>query len=462
MKIEDQTGVGALHEARARKSPRRSPGNGKAMTDAVSTDDFYAYMPMHNYIFTPSRELWPAGSVNSRIPPIRVGTDPETNEPIFIKASTWLDQNRPAEQMTWAPGEPMLINDRLISEGGWIERKGVHCFNLYRPPRIEPGDPEQAGLWLDHTQTVFGADSHHIVQWLAHRVQRPQIKINHALFLGAKQGVGKDTMLEPVKYAVGPWNFAEVSPQQMLGRFNGFLKSVILRISEAHDLGEVNRYQFYDHLKAYTAAPPDVLRIDEKNIREYSVLNCCGAILTSNHKFDGIYLPEDDRRHFVAWSNLDKADFSAGYWNRIWSYYADGGLRHVAAYLRQLDISGFDPKAPPPKTEAFWDIVNASRPSEDSELEDILDELGSPAATTLKRVIAGAAEAGRENFKDWLRDRKNRRVIPHRFEACGYVPVRNPNRKTGVWVIDGERQVVYAKQDLSLREHLAAARELGQ
>ena len=29
-----------------------------------------------------------------------------------------------------------------------------------------------------------------------------------------------------------------------------------------------------------------------------------------------------------------------------------GGFEHVAAYLGELDISGFDPKAPPPKTPA--------------------------------------------------------------------------------------------------------------
>jgi hypothetical protein len=102
-------------------------------------------------------------------------------------------------------------------------------------------------------------------------VQRPQVKINHALVLGGLQGIGKDTLLQPVKRAAGPWNVSEVSPQHMLGRFNGFLKSVILRVNEARDLGEVNRFAFYDHLKAYTAAPPDVLRVDEKNLREYSV-----------------------------------------------------------------------------------------------------------------------------------------------------------------------------------------------
>jgi hypothetical protein len=38
------------------------------MTADVELDDFYAYMPSHNYIFVPTRAPWPAGSVNARIP----------------------------------------------------------------------------------------------------------------------------------------------------------------------------------------------------------------------------------------------------------------------------------------------------------------------------------------------------------------------------------------------------------
>jgi hypothetical protein len=67
-------------------------------------------------------------------------------------------------------------------------------------------------------------------------VQRPGEKINHALVLGGKQGIGKDSLLEPVKEAVGRWNWREISPTQMLGRFNGWTKSVVVRISEACDL----------------------------------------------------------------------------------------------------------------------------------------------------------------------------------------------------------------------------------
>ena len=159
-------------------------------------------------------------------------------------------------------------------------------------------------------------------------------KINHALVLGGGQGIGKDTLIEPVKHAVGPWNVSEVSPQHMLGRFNGFLKSVILRVNEARDLGDVNRFQFYDHMKAYIASPPDVLRVDEKNLREYSVPNCCGVVITTNHKADGIYLPADDRRHYVAWSESDEGRFSPKPIGQpCGAGTHEGGDRHVAAYL---------------------------------------------------------------------------------------------------------------------------------
>ena len=122
-------------------------------------------MPSHNYIFAPSREMWPAASVNARIPPIPIldrNGQPKLNkkgEGILQPANEWLDQHRAAEQMTWAPGQPMLIGDRLVSDGGWIERKGCTTFNLYRPPAIIPGNAAKATKWLDHVHRVYPDDA---------------------------------------------------------------------------------------------------------------------------------------------------------------------------------------------------------------------------------------------------------------------------------------------------------------
>ena len=65
-------------------------------------------------------------------------------------------------------------------------------------------------------------------------------------------------------------------------------------------------------------------------------------------------------------------------------------------------------------------------------------------------------------FGLWLRDRKNRRIIPHRLEQCGYVPVRNPTATDGLWKIEGRRQAVYAKATLAIRDQILAASELAK
>ena len=69
----------------------------------------------------------------------------------------------------------------------------------------------------------------------------------------------------------------------------------------------------------------------------------------------------------------------------------------------------------PPKTPAFWAIVDANRAPEDAELADALDalgvndegvDLGRSDAVTLAQLVA---KAERETH-EWLLDRKNRRA----------------------------------------------------
>ena len=463
----DRIGAGYLFKLADEASPGWR-GN------AISLSDFIAYSPQHTYIFIPTRELWPAASVNSRIakiPLLHSNGEPQLDDkdkPKFIQASTWLDQNRAVEQMTWAPGEGMEIRDRLVADGGWIERDGSVCFNLYRPPTIIPGDASKATKWIGLVEKVYPDDAEHFIDYCAHCVQHPQIKINHSILMGGDQGIGKDTMLEPLKRAIGPWNFIEISPKDMDSQFNGYLKSVILRISEAHDLGDISRYQFYERMKTLTASPPDVHRINEKFLKEHYILNCNGTVITSNHKTDGIFLPADDRRNYVMWSETKREEFDQDYWDAIWNWYNSGGDRDIAAYLATKDISAFNPKKPPKQTEAFHAIVNSNRAPEESELADVLDALGRPGVVTLAQIAdaAGEIQFFGSGIKAWIEEPKNRRYIPHRLEDCGYVQLRNPDAKDdGMWsiavadpTIRKRRRTIYADRKLSPRDQIAAAR----
>jgi hypothetical protein len=114
-------------------------------------------------------------------------------------------------------------------------------------------------------------------------------------------------------------------------------------------------------------------------------------------------------------------------------------------------------------------IVRAGAASEEAELADVLELLGAPlnardahgnrsgpVVTTLAKVL----EVTHGDLFEWLKDRKNRRVIPHKFEACGYAPVRNNDAKDGLWVIGGQQQVVYDRLDVSLGDRIKAAQKL--
>lgn len=472
------------------KPPVNAPGEARRMR----TNDFYAYFDEHKYILISNKRLWPRVSVNAAIDPILIDYD-DNGEPIFQAASDFLDRYREVHQMTWAPGEPEVIEGMILDGAGWREHPGRRIFNLYTPPTITLGDASQAGPWIAHVRTVFPNDADHLIRWFAQRVQRPQDKINHALVLGGEQGIGKDTILVPVRMAVGPWNVEEFSPVTAFERFNPHVKAVILRVSEARDLGEITRYKFYDHMKAYTASPPEMLACDEKFIKQYHVPNVVGVIYTTNYE-DGLYLPATDRRHYVAWSGLKKGDLSPAYFDDLYRWFdQEGGNEHVAAYLTYLDLSGFNPKAAPVQTDAFLKMAGAHRSAQWSKVADLLDGLGPtdedgtpvpdgdgeptwPEVVTIAMLVQEAELRVKHvnpfNIDDddflqselsrWLTDNRNAKQVNHLIGELGYGSVQNPDTKTGLWKIQGKRMAIYAKKTsaaplVAVKAYVEAARE---
>jgi hypothetical protein len=375
-----------------------------------------------------------------------------------LAANIWLDRNDAVEQRTWAPGEPQIIEDKLVAEGGFFPKRGARVFNFYKPPPfIIPSTIRDIRFWREHLHTLWPNEAHHIECCFAHRVQRPGEKINHALVLGGEQGVGKDAVIEPLKRAVGAWNFHEISPQEALGVFNEFRQSVVLRISEGKDLGDVDRFAFYEAMKTMIAAPPDTLRVNPKFVKPYYVMNVVAVIITTNHKVGGIFLAPDDRRHYIAWTNLERSAFDEAHWTRYWARLEAGGAAAVADYLRALDISRFNPKAPPPRTQAFYEMVNAMRSEKESEMGDVLDDLERPKALIISNIISRARILGHHDFAEWLKDgSKNGRQTALYLEDCGYRRLSNPHDDRGRWKVGTQRTGVYVRKNLTDREAIAA------
>ena len=436
--------------------PLRKTPSVRSADGAVGFEDLFSVPGASRYYHLPSRGWWTREFVNSILPGIPTG-EWKSGKPVLMPAADWLDRYRRVEQSTYAPGESKIIESRLLSANGWEKREGVHVLNFYDPPQCALGDASKAGWWIDHMRRLYPNEADEIMDWCAFKVQHPEIKINHALFLGGGHGIGKDWIMQGLAAAVGPDNYKTVKPSKLVGKNNPFAKTVILVVNEARDEGDggrIDRFKLYESTKDYAASPPLMLECEDKYIRSHPVLNTLGLAILSNHKTDGIFLESDDRRHLMAWSDVKKEEFTDGFWDERYKWIKGEGAGHVAAYLRQRDVTNYKPGAPPRKTAAFHEIVDASTAPEDDDLADALDELKRPNAVTLAMLLTTSCAADLE----WML--KGKRAVPHRLERCGYVIVKNPNDARGKWSINGKGSKVYAKFELSPVARQLAAEKL--
>jgi hypothetical protein len=311
-----------------------SAGGGAAPSPAiiiskVDYEDFIVYGPSRMCIYMPCRTPWPIATVDEWLPwkeVLDASGNPVRDKKGKIKLqrpTAWLAKNRRAAAMSWAPGKPEFIHDLLPVDSGWVTKTGAVTFNNYRPPIHQSGDAKRAKRWVDHWHALFPADeAEHCIDFLSHLVQHPEIKINHCVVIIGEPKIGKDTLLEPMETAVGAGNYKEITLSNLISKNNEFLRAVFVLLSEARDMGEqgrIDRYGLYDHTKNLLATPPNMLRINEKYIREYYITNCFGMAVTSNHR-DAFYLTPDDRRYYIVVSECKTGTYDAAFWNVWWHW----------------------------------------------------------------------------------------------------------------------------------------------
>jgi hypothetical protein len=274
-----------------------------------------------------------------------------------IEAATSYDENRVAmggrmlAGITYAPGRNVLC-----------EHTGQVFGNKWRDarPAVSGGDP---GPWLEHVQRLIpdDAERRHFLDALAFKVQNPGVKINHALLIGGAQGAGKDSMIAPLLYAIGgenKTNCTSVETSELTQPWGYFLENEVIIFNELRQTEAIDRRALENRLKPILAAPPELLTVQRKGAHPVQVLNQALVLAMTNFR-DAIAIPTEDRRWWVTWTDaprMAEADATA-----LWRYFHAGGLQAGAAYLRQRDVSAFQPGATPPWTDAKTIMVAQAR-----------------------------------------------------------------------------------------------------
>lgn len=262
--------------------------------------------------------------------------------------------------LTYLPGQQPLLEDHV---------------NMWRPTDLNPKQGD-VSPWLDHMAKFYEQNEiDHLLDWLAHALQKPSVKPGHAVLMGSRyEGIGKDLWLLPVRSAFGKYNVSEIGADSLSSSFNEWLAHKHLIIVQ--EIWSGSRRELSNQLKPLLSSPPDEIMVNEKNVARYPIPNVCATIMLTNHK-DAVSMAAEDRRYFVMWS--EAAPEKAEYYERFarWVMNEDNQSR-VYDYLLKRDVSKFNIKSAPPKTAAKLDMVDATMTKSENlvvVIRDIMEEM---------------------------------------------------------------------------------------
>jgi hypothetical protein len=284
-----------------------------------------------------------------------------------VEASVSFDENRQAKGakalagVTYAAGASILV-----------ARDGLPYGNRWRDARPTPkaGD---VSPWLAHVERMVPEpfEREHLLNALAHKVQFPNHKINHAILMGGNHGSGKDTLFAPFFWAIGgdaKANCSLVKNEDLNSQWGYALECEVMEIAELRQAEAKDRRALENTLKPIIAAPPELLMVNRKGMHPYMALNRVFVIAFSNERV-AISLPSEDRRWFVLWCEAQKLPEAQAV--SLWNWYQHrGGFEAVAHYLHTRDVSDWNPTAPPPMTEAKLIMVEHGMSTAESFLVD--------------------------------------------------------------------------------------------
>ena len=307
----------------------------------IQDDDAYFDM-------TDRREL-SRGTFNALFRHIRCVSTRDQGGKRMVEASVSFDENRQAK------GAKALVGITFAAGGSvLVAREGLVYGNRWRDARPEPV-PGDVTPWMRHMERMvpIAFEREHLLNALAHKVQFPGHKINHAILMGGAPGSGKDTLFAPFFWAIGgkgKANCSLVKSEDLSSQWGYALECEVMEIAELRQTEARDRRALENVLKPIIAAPPELLPVNRKGLHPYMALNRVFVVAFSNERA-AISIPSEDRRWFCLWAEADRLPEAEAV--ALWNWYEHrGGFAAVAAYLSSRDVSAWNPSAPPPMTEA--------------------------------------------------------------------------------------------------------------
>lgn len=296
--------------------------------------------------------------------------------------------------------------------------EGIPYVNSYIPSSV----PEPAKDWKDHEawqicedaiRYIYTDNADLLIQWMAHNVQFPGLKILWAPILIGVQGDGKTTIASILATAMGVQNVKDVSTTALFSDFSAWATGAAVRVLDEIRVSGKRRTEAMDKLKPFITN--EKIFVVAKGKDGHDAINVTNYIAMSNHS-DALALTADDRRWAVMRTRFKTAaerreKFPDERWGKIHEAYRNNpGV--IRSWLLSIDLTGFDRSVAPPMTPDKLDMIEAGRSPMEADVREAI-ELGQFGVSTKvlltdelnkKIVDLGGRALGTNTLSNILRD----------------------------------------------------------
>lgn len=255
-----------------------------------------------------------------------------------------------------------MVQTRTFHAGAPIvthDPNGRTALNMWRP--ITRGAAtDDIGPFIEQVQYLFGADTDVFFDWLAHIEQCPG-KLPHFgwLHIADKFGTGRNWLASVLNRLWLGYVAPSVNMDSLInGGFNGVIAGRVLAVVDEIRAGAAEDAYMMEG-KIRNMLTEESRYIKPKYGREYIEHNACRWLLFSNHK-NAIPMSDSDRRWHVVHLTADwRPDHVYAHLYSLLDH--QPFIDSIGVWLRQRDISGFNPGARPPVTSAKAKAIEASK-----------------------------------------------------------------------------------------------------
>lgn len=328
---------------------------------------------------------------------------------------------------------------------------GLDYINTYTAPKIKLKEPGKGvAAILKHLEHLLPDDKEReiVINYLAHNVQQPGVKMNWSIVLQGVQGDGKSLLAEMMQIVMGYNNVRTLNVSSLESSFTGWATGQCMTFIEELKLDNIRKYEVLNNLKPYISNP--IVEEHKKGKDPRTVINTTNYFALTNFK-DAIPIDANDRRYCILFSQWQRRDALEAFMKDNPDYYSElyETVRNSAGELRKFfleyDISKeFLSYKRAPATNAKLMMEELSKSSTQIALEDALEEFsaqitcedGAIDVTQLGRLVKNAGD-----FEDKWEEFPKTKALKNSLLNLGYEPIGRRKTKFS----DDAYHYLYAK-----------------